>query len=115
MEDKENKKEVCEGGMCHGGGCGGGVCHGGMCGWGCGRHRLIRLFIGILVFILIFFAGFKLGESKGYFNSEFYGGRIPRGPYFMMREGYFGQDYYGNTTMGGSRAGANQQATTTSR
>lgn len=103
MEHKEHAKEhECE--MCEGdcGRCGmcddhrGGYCddcgmenrrmHGMHCA---GRHHLLRWILGIVILVLVFIAGVKLGEFKQYLRSEGYGHR-------MMREyGHAGMPEYG--------------------
>lgn len=58
----------------------------GCCG-DCGHRRLLCWAIGLVVLMIVFCAGFKLGELKAYFHS------------------YYGQDYYGYQTGGMMRWG----------
>ena len=79
-----DKKECCEGK------------HGAMCmmgGHGCceGRHHLVKIILKIVIIILIFWCGFRLGEITGYLRASGYGNE--RANYKMMR----GYDYYNNS------------------
>jgi len=89
MENLNEKK--CEGGNCGSGcGCGTGCGCGmhGMHGHGChgfhgGRHGFFRIIIKLLIIIIIFSAGFKLGEMSGFFKAQ-YGYGFERGGFGMM-------------------------------
>lgn len=89
-------------GMCamcqaHGGACSCASCH----GWG-GQYRWLRILIGIVVMLIVFSAGVKLGEWKGIVESQsgYYGGRM-MAPYGWNGNGGYGPGgmmrwYYGN-------------------
>lgn len=100
MEHKENSNE-CECGMCEGA-CGqcamcdeqGGY---GQCGMGCQqmygmhcgrRYHLARWILGIVILVLVFVGGVKLGEFKEAMRSGGYG-------YRMMDRGYNTMPGYG--------------------
>ena len=104
---------ACSGGSCNTGGCGGGMCGGGMCsGWKFRGHRVIRVLLALIILVVVFTMGFKLGELKGMFSSYGQGG-MRGGRSFMMR-GYQGGNYLpaGGTMMNG---GGLRQSTTTVR
>ena len=79
--------------------CGHSGCCGSMCDMhGChgGRRHLIKMILKIVVIILIFWCGFKLGEMTGFFRAQYGGGNRELGGSFgMMRGGW--NDYYNNT------------------
>jgi hypothetical protein len=65
-----------------------------MCGCGASlgypgfrRHRVIRIVIALVIAIIIFWVGVKVGEFKTVFESHFRGGY---GSHQMMRGGYYG-------------------------
>jgi hypothetical protein len=84
MDNKENKdgSKACACMTCHDHGS----MHGGMCcccGRG-GRFSILRIVIGLLLLIFVFWFGVKVGEVKVLFGGG-YGGRS-----MMMRSGYGG-------------------------
>jgi hypothetical protein len=81
MENMDKKQ--CEGGMCKSG-CSSCGMHS-MCGCHGGKHYLIKLILEIIIVILIFWCGFKLGEIVGSIGS---GHGMQRGGYGMMMNGY---------------------------
>ncbi len=46
--------------------------HGGMCG-GCGKHHFLRIVLKLIVLALVFWAGVKIGELKGYYEAGYFG------------------------------------------
>ena len=64
----EKEQQNCEGHKCHGGMCGG------MCGCSHAHmaFRVLRLVLGIIVILMVFSLGMKIGE----FKSEFGGGGL---------------------------------------
>jgi len=76
MEDLENKKEC---------GCG---MHGHMDGHGfhhCGKHHLVKIILKLVIVIIIFWCGFKLGEITGNIRAERGDRMMDRGNLGMMR------------------------------
>ena len=104
--EENTKKGGQEGCGCEcSGKCDSGKCgdkRGGMCGhWGGGRHRILRVIIGLLILMVAFWAGVKLGELKSSLEGGFYGGRhMNSGRFLMMQGGNGWQAPYG--MMGGS-------------
>ncbi|MFZ2205374.1 MAG: hypothetical protein WAV23_02185 [Minisyncoccia bacterium] len=80
MENFE-KKECgnCGGGesknSCHGGTCGGTQMMGECYGHG-GKHGLKKMILMLIIVVLIFWCGFKLGEITGSIRTEFGGGMM---------------------------------------
>ena len=75
----ENKKcEDCAKGVCQGGSCCG--MHS-MWGHGChgGKHHLVKMILKIIIVILIFWCGFRLGETTGFIKAQLGYGTIQRG------------------------------------
>ena len=77
-----NETMVCnscgDGNKCCGNNCGGGNCgegHGG----GHHRHFLLRLIIGIVILMIVFSLGVKIGEFKGMYGDAY-------GDHWMMRQ-----------------------------
>jgi hypothetical protein len=93
MENMDKKECGC--GM---GGCGMG--HMGGCGCYGGKHHLLRVVLKILIVILIFWCGFRLGELTGTIRGEY--GRIE-----MMHgeRGSFGDYGYDSGMMQGWNGG----------
>ncbi len=91
----ETEKANMNNGMC--GRCGQGV-HSGYCGhWHGGRHILLRMLLMIVILLITFGVGFKLGEFKGSFGRDsFFAGRGMHGLTPYMMHGY-------NNMMGRSR------------
>jgi hypothetical protein len=86
MENMDKKE--C-GGMC-GGSCVTGGCGMKMGGCGChgGKHCLIKMILKLIIVILIFWCGFKLGSITGAIRAEYGRGAIYDGaPWGMMRGG----------------------------
>ena len=54
----------------------------GCCG---GKYRLVKVILKIVIVVLIFWCGFKLGEMTGYIKAEL-GGRGNMRNYGMMRQ-----------------------------
>ena len=80
-------KPVC-GGMCGGscGGCGG--MHGmGGCGCHGGKSHLMKVILKIVIMILIFWCGFKLGVMTGSLQAFYGGGMRYETGYRMMNGG----------------------------
>jgi hypothetical protein len=90
MENMNMEKKNCAcGGSC-GGNCGGGC---GMQMHGChsGKYHLMKMILKIVIIILIFWCGFKLGEMTGFVRAEYGRGTMMDGGGFgMMRGGYSG-------------------------
>lgn len=97
MENKEYEKG-CECGMCEGQ-CGASMeCGGYTCGMGCqhmygmrcgGRHYLLRWVLGIVILVLVFVAGIKLGEFRGLMGgNDGYGYRMMNGRGYNAMPGY---------------------------
>ena len=100
MENSDKKCETCGSSECKGCGQGQcGSCHGGMCSsmmkHGCcgGRHSLFRVILKIVIVVIIFWCGFKIGEMTGFIRAEYGGGyNMMDGNGFgfrMMRGGYY--------------------------
>ncbi len=70
--------------------------HQGCCGWG--HKSLLHWVIGLLVLVVVFWAGYKLGVLRGYFGG-YYGGS----PYNMMYNR--GQGVWGPGMMSGWQQG----------
>ncbi len=103
MENTE-KKETMEGSKCCGG-FGMGSCS---CGHGYGKMRLfflVRVLITLIILIIVFWCGFRLGVLQGSFGRE-YSGRS------MMMYGGYG-NVYGGQTGGVVPYGAQRQGTST--
>ena len=90
---KDKHSEECDCHACKGqkmcGRCCGGHCCGG------GRHLLLRWLLGLLILVIVFWLGLKIGEFKGVFGG--YGGNYSGMPRHMrsfnkpmMRSGYWG-------------------------
>jgi hypothetical protein len=108
MEDG-NKCENCHGGGCGCGcgHCGAGGCGGGMCScWKYGGHRPLRILLGLIILVIVFAMGMKLGELKGMYNSGFYGGDMWGGRNMM-------RGYPGMMMNGGMNGNPMMQSTTT--
>lgn len=79
--DKVDKKEC---------GCGMHFMHG--CGCHCGKHHLVKIILKIIIVILIFWCGFKLGNITGTIKAESGQHRMAnnsRGNFGMMHKNYF--------------------------
>lgn len=89
MDNKDIKNGNPEGCQC-------GWCTWRRGGWGCGgRWSWLRLLIGIVILIFVFWAGFKLGELKGSLEGYgWYGGNGRHSPGYMMGPGMMGWRYY---------------------
>ncbi len=93
MEDKENKEFKDECSECKFGGCpecghGHGHMHGHMWCHHCHHgFRFVRLIIGFLILVFVFWAGFKLGELKSLMFYGADGARSLPGGYVMMWHG----------------------------
>lgn len=75
----------CVGGTCQTGSCGCGPMKGMCCGMG--RHGLIRVILMMVVVIIIFCTGFKLGRIVGFINaSGDFDNHMMRGSRMMMIE-----------------------------
>ena len=88
-------EKKCEGKMCGDKVCGGGnnACS---CGCGCGwakGHRVFRVVLGIVILLLMFWIGVKVGEVKMILGES--GGHGYRHANPMMQEN---QQFYGPTT-----------------
>lgn len=68
---------------CRGMGHDHGGMRGGMCHW-CGKRRLVWWIVKLLVLAFVFWAGFKLGELKGFLG--YYGPQV--GGTMMWGNGY---------------------------
>ena len=84
----------------------GGACcgmHSMMMGHGCcgGRRHLVKIILKIVIVVLIFWCGFKLGEISGSIRTEYGGYRM--GGFKMMQGGWNG--YYDNTPISNPSAG----------
>ena len=75
-------KKECGGGECSsscGGGCGGKSCNmftcgtGGSCGHGNMKFLLVRWILGILIILIVFSLGMRIGEFKGQIESGYSG------------------------------------------
>ena len=76
MENMDKKECGCEAGKCN---CGPmGHMHG--C---CGKHHLVKMILKLVILIIIFWCGFRLGEMTGVLKAG-YG----HANYGMMRGGY---------------------------
>ncbi len=91
MENIDKKQcAVCGSGDCKG--CGqGGSCCGSMMGHGCGchghgRHHLVKVILKLIIIIIIFSCGLKLGEMIGYIKAEGHG--TSESGFGMMRGGW---------------------------
>lgn len=87
MEKEMNSKMSCscDNGACS---CSGGSCCSmkGMC-CGTGRHGLIRVILMMVVVIIIFCTGFKLGRIVGFINAQGdFDKHMMRGDHMMMFE-----------------------------
>ncbi len=94
MENNMDKK-VCG---C-GGGMGGGNC-GGMGMHGChgGKYHLMKVILKLVILIIVFWCGLKLGEMTGFVRAEYGRGTMTRSDFGMMRGG--NSDYgYANLPM----------------
>ena len=58
------------------------------CGQSHHRHFLLRMLLGIAIIMIVFSVGVKIGEFKGMFDNEGFGG------YRMMHGQYQNQNYY---------------------
>jgi hypothetical protein len=100
MEESKNTSQIngdrmCGGKMCAGAGTG---C---TCGCGCGwagGHRLFRVILGIVILLVVFWVGVKVGEFKVLIGEIGRGGYGNRYAYPMMQGGGQGQQFYGPTT-----------------
>ncbi len=119
MENMDKKDECgnCEQCCQKCGQCGSGCHHGGMNGhgycWGhYGRHHyLLGVALRILVVILIFWAGYALGQLVGIMRADYGGWHGYGAGYNMMQDGGYGMMrgpgyYYFQTTPNGAAAGA---------
>ena len=79
-EEKNNKEMVCR--------CGAGSCGCG-CGWHGGWLKIVRCFFGLVVLVIVFFLGMKIGELRGILES---------GRYRTMTSAY-GNSWYGQVPM----------------
>jgi hypothetical protein len=80
----ENMEKKCEGG-CKCGSCGG--MQQGMGGCGChhgGRHHLMKMILKLVIVIIIFWCGFKLGEMTGFIQAQYGRGMMMRGGNFNV-------------------------------
>lgn len=113
MENNNKHPEGCQCALCEGGKCEGcpyGYCsHYGPCGWGhggrWGHRHLVGVLIGIIILIVVFWCGFRLGELMSYVRGGSYG------RYGMMRSGEYPQqmmDWYWQNG-GGSNATSTAQ------
>ena len=86
----------------------GGMCKG-MCGGGHGHHALVWV-IKIVILVVIFWLGVKIGEIKGALEGGYF-----RGSRMMMQYGYDGNDANYAPMMYGrySQDGTSQTATST--
>jgi hypothetical protein len=75
MENKNVCGEGCKCGACGMSGMGGCGCHG-------GKHHLVKMILKIIIVVLIFWCGFKLGNITGAIRATYGNG------YGMMR-GYY--------------------------
>jgi hypothetical protein len=82
--DKECKGKMCGSGNMCSCGCG--------CGWARG-HRMFRVVLGIVIALLMFWIGVKVGEFKTILGESGYGGG--------MHRGYPVQVYSGGDVTGG--------------
>lgn len=137
MEHKEHAKEqeceMCEGCCGHRGMCDDHEGYYDACGEDCqrmygmrcgGRHHLLRWILGILILVLVFIAGVKVGEFKQYLRGEGYGhhmmgkhdhGMMPEhGMMMRQRENAGGNAFYYRAGMMQSE-GLRGQASTTGR
>lgn len=82
----DKKCDDCAKGVCQGGACCG-MSRMGMCGHGChgGKHHLVKMILKIIIVILIFWCGFKLGEMTGFIKAQSGYGTSQRGGFGMMR------------------------------
>ena len=98
--DKECKGKMCASGKTCSCGCG--------CGWASG-HRVFRVVLGIVIALLIFWLGVKVGEFGTGFGG--YGGYSMHRAYPMMQSG---GRFYGPSTLppstGAVPAGTSTQA-----
>ena len=123
INNMERKEDMC--GMCEGSACG--QCdmrpmqeEGSQCGMGCqqmygmrcgGRHFLLRWILGILILVVVFVAGLKLGEFKERAWGGSYGGRMMErnldkmSGYGMMQYRDDVDAYYRSGMMRGAGAG----------
>jgi hypothetical protein len=94
MENLDKKVCAC-GGSC-GGNCGGMQMH------GChgGRHHLVKVILKLVILIIIFWCGFKLGEMTGFIRGE-YGRGVMGGGFGMMHS-------YGNPASNGGSVAPTQ-------
>ena len=77
---KESDHSACCGGIGHMQGCHGGKCH------------LVKMILKIIIVILVFFFGFKIGVMTGYLQAGYGRGVIGENNFGMMR----GFNYYNN-------------------
>ena len=106
MENTE-KKEIMEGSKCCGG-CGMGSC---FCGHGYGKMRLlflVRILVTLIIPIIVFWCGFRLGVLQGSFFGREYNTRS-----IMMQGGY--GNVYGGQTEGVIPYGTPRQGTSTAQ
>ncbi len=91
MENVDKKENECEGckGACQSGSCFGSKF---MCGHGChgGKRHLVRMILKLIIVIIIFWCGFKLGEISGSIRAEYGHKTFERGDFGMMRGGNYG-------------------------
>lgn len=97
MENNMDKREggnMCCGGKdcCHGGNCGG-MQSMSMCGCHGGRRHLMKMILKIVIVILIFWCGFKLGQMTGFIQAE---GGYGRTSISSMMRGYGYNNSYNN-------------------
>lgn len=103
MEKKGHSQEEMCGGMCGqcnmcDEGCGEQMCDTGcqqMYGMRCGgRHYLLRWVLGILIIVLVFIAGIKVGEFKQDMRANGYGYRMMDSNNYGMMQGRNDIDVY---------------------
>jgi hypothetical protein len=67
MEHMDKKCETCMGGSCEGGNCCGMHMH----GYHDGKFHLVKMLLKLIIVMIIFFFGFKLGMLTGFINAEY--------------------------------------------
>jgi hypothetical protein len=87
LDKKQSEENVCKGclqGKCC---CGMHGMHGmhGCCG---GGHHLVKIILKILIIIIIFWSGFRLGEVTGSIRGEYGRGMMNGNNYYGMMRGY---------------------------
>lgn len=99
----EDNKKVCPEGcecVCHGDK----TCKGWWCGggYGHGRHHFLRVILGIVILVLVFWCGFRLGALVGVYGGWYSGHMFPgmmwRGGSYYIPQGMMGGWYYPTST-----------------